>query len=207
MKTLVCQKCKRRKLVKYFHRTKTRKTGYNCWCKTCKTIWTKENEERLKIKHKRYYQDNKERLLSEKILYRNSHKKEIALVGKKYREKNKEKLRLRSRLIGQEQAKNVVGHAVRKGKIPNLKKIVMPCVDCKINRATQWEHRDYNKPLAVDAVCQSCNILRGPAIPLNHENRKPKKCRDCDIMVTYLCKSGLCLKCYQRVYHANQKKG
>lgn len=38
------------------------------------------------------------------------------------------------------------------------------CVDCG-NGATEYEHRDYNKPLAVEPVCRTCNHRRGSAIP------------------------------------------
>lgn len=39
------------------------------------------------------------------------------------------------------------------------------CVDCGA-QATEYDHRDYNKPLDVDPVCHGCNIKRGPGIPL-----------------------------------------
>ena len=39
------------------------------------------------------------------------------------------------------------------------------CVDCG-QGAEQYDHRDYNQPLAVDPVCRGCNARRGPAIPL-----------------------------------------
>lgn len=36
------------------------------------------------------------------------------------------------------------------------------CVDCGAP-ATDYDHRDYNKPLDVDPVCRPCNYKRGPA--------------------------------------------
>jgi hypothetical protein len=39
----------------------------------------------------------------------------------------------------------------------------LSCHDCEAP-ATCYDHRDYTKPLAVEAVCESCNTLRGPAI-------------------------------------------
>lgn len=50
--------------------------------------------------------------------------------------------------------------AIRAGSIARLDGSV-PCVDCGAP-AAQYEHRDYSKPLAVDPVCRSCNIKRGP---------------------------------------------
>jgi hypothetical protein len=39
-----------------------------------------------------------------------------------------------------------------------------PCADCG-KPATDYDHRDYNKPLEVEPTCRSCNLLRGPALP------------------------------------------
>ena len=40
------------------------------------------------------------------------------------------------------------------------------CVDCG-DPAVEYDHRDYNQPLAVEPVCRSCNIRRGPAAVFN----------------------------------------
>ena len=40
------------------------------------------------------------------------------------------------------------------------------CVDCGC-KASEYDHRDYNKPLDVVPVCRGCNARRGQAIPLN----------------------------------------
>ncbi len=37
------------------------------------------------------------------------------------------------------------------------------CVDCG-KKAGHYDHRDYNQPLDVQPVCESCNCRRGPAI-------------------------------------------
>lgn len=36
------------------------------------------------------------------------------------------------------------------------------CTDCG-KQATEYDHRDYLKPVDVQPVCRSCNHLRGPA--------------------------------------------
>lgn len=43
------------------------------------------------------------------------------------------------------------------------------CADCGA-QATEYDHRDYSQPLAVDPVCRRCNVVRGPATPTK---RKP----------------------------------
>lgn len=58
------------------------------------------------------------------------------------------------------EAHGAVAAAIRGGLLlpPHMHK----CDDCG-RRAEQYDHRDYTQPLKVDAVCCSCNILRGPA--------------------------------------------
>lgn len=56
-----------------------------------------------------------------------------------------------------------VHRAVLQGRLKNLKKEEIVCVDCKVNRAVCYDHRNYSKPLCVDPVCHDCNLRRGPA--------------------------------------------
>ncbi len=78
----------------------------------------------------------------------------IALMGEQRIEWN----RLRSR------AAQAVKRAIKNGRLADLKKSVVACVDCG-NRATMYDHRDYSKPLEVFPVCGSCNIRRGTNAP------------------------------------------
>lgn len=63
---------------------------------------------------------------------------------------------------------NAVANAVRKGEIPAAKTLV--CVDCE-GRATEYDHRDYRKPLEVAPVCRPCNQRRGPAVWRNYKEQ------------------------------------
>ena len=65
-------------------------------------------------------------------------------------------------LPGATAAVSAVGMAVKKGLLPVVHSL--ECVDCS-NPATAYDHRDYNKPLQVEPVCDSCNVIRGYAIP------------------------------------------
>lgn len=56
-----------------------------------------------------------------------------------------------------------VQKAIREGAIKRI--IECRCVDCG-DPAERYDHRDYNKPLDVVPVCSSCNLIRGPALPL-----------------------------------------
>lgn len=60
-------------------------------------------------------------------------------------------------------ARGRVRLAVNRGDLPKANALI--CVDCG-NQAQVWDHRDYTKPLDVDAVCKRCDSLRGAGIPL-----------------------------------------
>ena len=64
--------------------------------------------------------------------------------------------------IGRRDASAAVARAVADGELP--RPASLPCTDCG-KPATEYDHRDYNKPLQVAAVCRSCNRQRGHAIP------------------------------------------
>lgn len=54
-----------------------------------------------------------------------------------------------------------VARARRVGSLKNPRDCM--CTDCGC-QAIEYDHRDYSKPLQVDAVCRRCNLKRGPAI-------------------------------------------
>lgn len=64
---------------------------------------------------------------------------------------------------GRPAAQNVVAQLKRLGKLDDAKQF--PCVDCG-RRAVEYDHRDYNRPDDVVPVCRSCNLQRGPAVPV-----------------------------------------
>lgn len=61
------------------------------------------------------------------------------------------------------QAHRIVAAAIRVGFLPHPTSC--KCADCGM-QATEYDHRDYNKPLEVEPVCRSCNFARGPAIQI-----------------------------------------
>lgn len=70
-----------------------------------------------------------------------------------------------SKTRGETIAHSKVQHAIKMGKLKNLKNENIACVDCG-DRAVDYDHRDYAKPLDVSPVCRRCNKKRGPALPL-----------------------------------------
>ena len=69
-------------------------------------------------------------------------------------------------LSGRRAAGCAVSRAVFIGALPKARDL--QCVDCN-GPAECYDHRDYAQPLKVDAVCRSCNSLRGPAAPVAHK--------------------------------------
>lgn len=59
-------------------------------------------------------------------------------------------------LAGQAVARHVAKKILRKPS-------EFQCTDCDV-QATEYDHRDYNKPLDVAPVCHKCNLRRGRAI-------------------------------------------
>lgn len=66
-------------------------------------------------------------------------------------------------LNGRESAVSAVAQAIRTGELSHPSNHL--CADCG-TQATEYDHRDYNRPLEVDPVCRRCNLNRGPAIPV-----------------------------------------
>jgi hypothetical protein len=58
----------------------------------------------------------------------------------------------------------------------------LPCTDCG-QQATDYDHRDYRKPLDVQPVCRRCNGLRGTAMRDPHP---PRTGSSCALVVTTL---------------------
>ena len=81
----------------------------------------------------------------------------ISCLVSKERFSNRKEPRNVSRYM--ELAHSYVASAIIMGDLPKLDGTIL-CVDCS-NKATQYEHRDYKKPLEVEPVCRRCNFIRG----------------------------------------------
>lgn len=61
----------------------------------------------------------------------------------------------------QEEAHKQVAQAIRIGHLRAPRNF--SCADCQ-ESATEYDHRDYGRPLDVEPVCRGCNARRGPAV-------------------------------------------
>lgn len=75
--TKICVRCKIEKDINEFYKRKSRKDGFNPYCKECHKIYYEKNKERISEKHKIYYGKNKENILKNKKIYRLNNNKEI----------------------------------------------------------------------------------------------------------------------------------
>jgi len=129
-------------------------------------------------------------------IYMRKHRKEVkGSVDREYQRKHHKEMHARKRANGSYQAKMAVYYAIQKGVLPSLKKNLIPCSDCG-ERATQYDHRDYNKPLDVSPVCLLCNQKRGKGISRRGKVLSPKLCAF--LLVLTLVSAGLSTPLYAR---------
>ena len=129
MKT--CCKCKKNKSLSEFQKNCSQKDGRQNHCKGCRRIY-QQNSEKHKAYQKKYYVSEKSK---GRVRYRKSRK-----------EKDKNKTR----------ARNIIGHAIRDGKILPAQAYVCECGE----QAAMYHHYNgYAKENAfeVTAMCYSCH--------------------------------------------------
>jgi hypothetical protein len=63
MKTKICSKCKKEKLIQHFCKHKISKDGLNNQCKECAKLYNKVNKKTIQVQKKEYYKINRNKLL------------------------------------------------------------------------------------------------------------------------------------------------
>lgn len=91
----VCAGCKKPKKHDYFTKNKTKKDGFNNYCKICQKKYREKNKQKNKTYQKQYRKINQEKLLLQQKFYRINNKQKIKDRDKKYRIKNKNKIRIK----------------------------------------------------------------------------------------------------------------
>lgn len=126
MKTKVCTKCHKRKLISNFNKKNQYKDGYNNWCKECVKEYNKQyretHKQKVKKQHKKYYENNKESLKNQHKKYYQDHKQEIKKYLKKYRETYKKEIQRYNKQYNQIHKKKINKYRrERRKKIINCK--------------------------------------------------------------------------------------
>lgn len=91
---------------------------------------------------KEYYLKNKEKIKEYTKKYKINNKDKVKQHKRNYYQNNKDRLR-----------KKFYARMIAKKKI----KLVGLCQDCKVMKAVERHHPDYNKPLEVELLCSSCH--------------------------------------------------
>lgn len=100
-----------------------------------------------------------------------------------------------------------VNKAVKEGKLKNLKTEYVKCVECG-HRAEMYDHRDYNKPLQVEPICNACNVSRGTIAPLLPQDKSAIRCKICSSSNVYTTLTQkVCRKCGHREPITEIKEG
>lgn len=92
MKTKVCTKCDKRKVLSKFHKSKNGKFGIVSICKECNKKYRIKHKENISLYNKQWKKQNKEKLQLQAKNYYHRNKNKIKKYRKKYRQKNKEKI-------------------------------------------------------------------------------------------------------------------
>lgn len=146
MKTKLCSHCKKRKLLKEFHKDKYRPSGRTCQCRKCRLLLHKEIDARYYKKHQQAIlarlrnrrRKNPEKFAAAMRRWRNKH---LALWRErqtKYNRANKLRVNARTKLI----------YWKNKGVIKQK-----PCIVCG-SLKSEAHHCDYKKPLEVMWMCK-----------------------------------------------------
>lgn len=118
-------------------------------CKKCKLIQNKEYRDSTGYDKIRYQQGrDKFRKASREYSQTERGRKARLEASRRYRNSPQGKMK--------QQARAVVNHAIRDGKITKP----VACMDCGMVTKLEAHHKDYSKPLDVDWICKHC-----------HENR------------------------------------
>jgi len=102
--------------------------------------YRKNNPEKIRKKLNNYYSKNKDKLRNYQKVYKNKNYEKVREREKIYRNKNRDKLRIRIKTIRK--------FPIKENQL---------CEVCKINKATERHHEDYNKPDDIIFLCSTCH--------------------------------------------------
>ena len=91
-KTKVCTKCKEPKKLYEFYKDNIRKDRRNPWCIKCVKKYYKDNKEKILEKSKNYYEKNREKIKETVQNYQKKNREKIKNRQRIYNKKNKRKL-------------------------------------------------------------------------------------------------------------------
>lgn len=147
-----CTKCGIVKTTEDFYTHRTEKSGFQYHCKTCQTEYNREHSNPEYARQ--YYQDHREdqqnKHREQNIIYRQTEegKEKRRINSREYRKNHKDKIK----------ARNVVGYAVDRGRIPPAASFI--CSSRNEEQATGYHHwRGYEPEHHMDVIplCYKCH--------------------------------------------------
>jgi 5-methylcytosine-specific restriction endonuclease McrA len=171
---LKCTKCKIEKSFSDFSRCKRSKTGYQSSCKQCKIDYREANREGYIDYHKKYREQNKERISDVKKKSVEKNKAHYLMLSKKYREENKERMaaykrNFKARSLGAE------GKHTHEDVLFLLKSQGHCCAICK--QTLHKYHVDHVIPISkggsnnkdnLQILCRDCNMSKYNKDPIEY---------------------------------------
>lgn len=166
MKTKICSKkeCEFKgepQPFSNFHKNKSKKDGLQFHCKSCRALFTKSNQAKLKEKQRKHYIKNKKTIRAKQKIYNEENKEKIQAQHQIYRKTPKGKG------VGRKSEKKYKKNNQEKYKAHNLlwsavltRKIIKPkfCSICRRGDCIiDGHHEDYSKPLEVIWCCRICH--------------------------------------------------
>ena len=85
----VCCKCKQEKELDAFSKNKSKKDGYNTYCRPCMSSYIRENINNISAAKKKRYAEDRERILAVNKAYRDVRKDELNAKKREYKSSNK----------------------------------------------------------------------------------------------------------------------
>ncbi len=131
-----CSVCEKKKKASAFYKNRSRTDGLDHLCKSCRDA-----------RARKYRKTEKGRAVQNRS---------TAKYGKSVKCKAA-RARTYAKHSGKQKARAAVAHAVKMGRLPKVK--TLRCADCG-EKAEQYHHPDYSKPLSVLALCRKCHDRR-----------------------------------------------
>ena len=156
MNTKTCKICGTEKRLSEFYGRELSRDGLQSECKTCNSdrrkLWGKNNLEHRRKYNKRYYQDNREKIIENEKAYGKSEQgtKARRKAQKVYRKNHPDTVR----------AKNRLWEAIKREEL--LPAPSHECVDCGKQAEQYHHHKGYGLEHALDVVpmCRPCHRER-----------------------------------------------
>jgi len=116
-------------------------------------------------RQKKYYQENREKVLKKQQEYRDKNKDKIKEKSKKYYSENKEIIRekAKEKYISIPRLKSKIDFKIKR-RAKHKAQYHIPlkdnCEICKSTKNLQRHHWNYDKPLMVNTLCKKCHNIQ-----------------------------------------------